>query len=54
MSVADRLTFARAVSPDPYSDQLVASVRAELERDREEPHLTGGGRFSSSVAGRGR
>ena len=55
LPVADRLTFARAVSPDPYSDELVTSVRANLETDPEQSHVLAGGRaleLGCGVAGR--
>ena len=55
LPAADRLTFARAVSPDPYSDELVASVRAGLERDPEQSRVLAGGRaleLGCGVAGR--
>jgi hypothetical protein len=51
----DRLTFARAVSPDPFSDGLVAGIRTALESDPEEAALLAGGRFlelGCGVAGR--
>lgn len=55
LPVADRLTFARAVSPDPYSDELVAAVRADLEADPEQSRVLAGGRaleLGCGVAGR--
>jgi SAM-dependent methyltransferase len=51
----DRLTFARAISPDPYSDALVAGMRAAVEADPEQAPMLAGGRLlelGCGVAGR--
>jgi SAM-dependent methyltransferase len=56
LSRDDRLTFARAVSPDPFSDGLVAGVRNALESEAgDEAELLDGGRLlelGCGVAGR--
>jgi hypothetical protein len=45
MPSEDRLTFARSVSPDPFSDGVVAARRAEVEADPVRAHLVHGGRI---------
>lgn len=55
MSVTDRVTYARAVSPDPYSDGLVAAFRKQIAGDGERAAMTSGGRLlelGCGVAGR--
>ena len=55
MPSEDRLTFARAISPDPFSPGLVASFRASATEDPERAALMGGGRLlelGCGVAGR--
>jgi Methyltransferase domain len=55
MPTEQRLTFARATSPDPFSAGLVASFRASAERDPEQAALRNGGRLlelGCGVAGR--
>lgn len=42
---ADRLAFARAAAPDPYSSRVVALWREELEDDPLGRSMLGGGRF---------
>jgi len=51
----DRLAMARAVSPDPYSDDLVAAYRGALASDPVGQKILEGGRFlelGCGVAGR--
>jgi SAM-dependent methyltransferase len=51
----DRLALARAVSPDPYSDDLVAAYRRALEAEPVGRAILEGGRFlelGCGVAGR--
>jgi SAM-dependent methyltransferase len=51
----DRLAMARAVSPDPYSDDLVAAYRGALAADPVGEKILEGGRFlelGCGVAGR--
>lgn len=51
----DRLAMARAVSPDPFSDEFVAAYRSSLEQDPVGRTVLGGGRFlelGCGVAGR--
>nr|WP_246416378.1 class I SAM-dependent methyltransferase [Nocardioides luti] len=55
MPSEDRLTFARAISPNPFAAGLVASFRASAEHDPERAALRAGGRLlelGCGVAGR--
>jgi hypothetical protein len=55
MSTAERITYARSVSPDPYSDGLVAAFRKQIEDDADRAAMTSGGRLlelGCGVAGR--
>lgn len=55
MSTESRIAFARATSPDPYSDGLVEIYRTGLEKDRVGREIMRGGRFlelGCGVAGR--
>ena len=55
MPAEDRITYARSISPDPYSDQLVERFRTELENDPDRAAMTHGGRLlelGCGVAGR--
>jgi hypothetical protein len=55
MPAADRLVYARAISPDPYSDALVAAFGRQLAADPERAAILAGGRMlelGCGVAGR--
>lgn len=55
MPSEDRLAYARAVSPNPYSDDLVASFRTEILSDPDRAAMAAGGRLlelGCGVAGR--
>src|SRR5690349_357871 len=55
MSTDDRLAYARAVSPNPYSDELVASFRDEISNNPDRAAMAEGGRLlelGCGVAGR--
>ena len=55
MPSEDRVTFARAVSPNPFSPGLVAAFRAAAEQDPDSEALAAGGRYlelGCGVAGR--
>ncbi|MFL6204584.1 MAG: SAM-dependent methyltransferase [Acidimicrobiales bacterium] len=45
MPASDRLTFARSVSPDPFSDEVVSMRRAEIAADPVRSRLVHGGRL---------
>jgi SAM-dependent methyltransferase len=45
MPSEDRIAYARSVSPDPYSDELVASFRTEIANDPDRSAMLGGGRL---------
>lgn len=55
MATEDRLAYARAVSPDPFSDALVAAFRQQLANDPDRAPMLAGGRLlemGCGVAGR--
>lgn len=55
MPAADRITYARSISSDPYSDQLVEAFRSDLTHDPDRAGMAEGGRLlelGCGVAGR--
>ncbi|MCW2855160.1 MAG: Methyltransferase type 11 [Marmoricola sp.] len=55
MPPADRVTYARSISPDPFSDELVETFRSELVNDPDRAAMAQGGRLlelGCGVAGR--
>ena len=55
MSTEERVTYARSVSPDPYSDELVEAFAAEIAGDPDRSPMLDGGRLlelGCGVAGR--
>ncbi|HVU73356.1 MAG TPA: class I SAM-dependent methyltransferase [Mycobacteriales bacterium] len=55
MPSADRVAYARSISPNPYSDALVAAFRADMENDPTLAPMLDGGRLlelGCGVAGR--
>jgi SAM-dependent methyltransferase len=55
LSGADRVMYARSVSPDPYSDDLVAAFRTQIMNDPDRAAMADGGRLlelGCGVAGR--
>jgi SAM-dependent methyltransferase len=55
MPSEDRVAYARSVSPDPFSDGLVAAFRAMADQDPDSAALAAGGRYlelGCGVAGR--
>jgi len=55
LSADDRVVYAKSVSPDPFSDQLVAAVGADIVKDPDRAGMADGGRLlelGCGVAGR--
>lgn len=55
MPSEDRLVYARSISPDPYSDELVAGFAAQIAADPDRAAMLEGGRLlelGCGVAGR--
>ncbi|MCW2755969.1 MAG: Methyltransferase type 11 [Marmoricola sp.] len=55
MPPEDRITYARSISADPFSDQLVETFRSELMNDPDRAAMVAGGRLlelGCGVAGR--
>jgi hypothetical protein len=55
LSGTDRVMYARSVSPDPYSDDLVAAFRSQIMNDPDRSAMANGGRLlelGCGVAGR--